>query len=648
MKSLRAKLTLALLAMSFIAIAVVGVTSRWLVLRRVDDLVVERALEGFVQEAANYYETYGSWQKAREAEPYLVFSRRNRGVPFGLRTPFVSQVRPVPGGAASGNAPGGGQEASRQPPDEVTRRPPMREEQRVSASGLGPYAPARGDEAESEASPEVPARPSSATRPGGPRPGMGMSQRSSGMGLPPPPPGNRMGRPPTGSGMRRPPFERGMLPPPRGMGRRRPPAGAAMSASATEEVALPPSGADDTYQPTTAGDVDVPSAEEGGYDYQYPPEDMSDSSLQDEQDASPAQAERRSPPRDRLGRRQPPGLSRDSSTSPRPLLAEGHGGPPVPVVITNLSGTVVIPLAGMHVGDDVARDDFKRGRPIVAADKEVGVAVPLKRPERTDLEEQYLATIRKSWIYSLVLAGLLAIPIGLILGNRFATPIVELTGAIGRMRRGLLRQSVSVRGDDEITQLSSTFNEMSDQLADTYNELRASREQLTEQAEMLKELSRRDELTGLFNRRAFDEQAAFMFEQARRFDHPMTLAMVDIDHFKRVNDEYSHAIGDAVLREVAHLIGSKIREIDLVARYGGEEFAMAFPETPLDAAGQFLDKLRQIVEAHDWEKVAPGLTVTLSAGLAARTVGSSLSEVLDVADIRLHEAKTNGRNLVCF
>lgn len=333
---------------------------------------------------------------------------------------------------------------------------------------------------------------------------------------------------------------------------------------------------------------------------------------------------------------------------PGPLLGEGNGGPPVPVVITNLSGTVVVPLAGMHVGDEVSHEDYKHSRPILAGGRRVGLAVPLKRPTRTALEQQYLAAIRDSWVYSLLLAAVLAIPLGLILGSRFATPIVELTGAIGRMRRGILRQSVPVRGEDEIAQLSTSFNQMSDELANTYNELKASREQLSEQAEMLKELSRRDELTGLLNRRAFDEQAALMFEQARRFGHPLTLAMVDIDHFKQVNDDYSHAVGDAVLREVAHLIGSKVREIDLVARYGGEEFAMAFMETPLDAAGKFLDKLRQLVAAHDWEKITPGLRLTLSAGLSNRTMGSTLGEVLDLADARLHEAKTNGRNLVCY
>ena len=425
---------------------------------------------------------------------------------------------------------------------------------------------------------------------------------------------------------------------------RPPERGEAGSASPTEGLSESPS--DEAVNPPT-------STMEDDTDYQYPSEDLTGASAQDEQFAPPAGDNVSPATTDRATRRQPvrrdlPRTPYRSATSPLPLLSEGQGGPPVPVVITNLSGIVVVPLAGMNVGERVKRKDFKRARPIVAGGKQVGMAVPLKRPARTDLEEQYLSTIRESWLYSLLAAAVLAIPIGIILGNRFAGPIVELTGAIGRMRRGLLRQSVRVRGDDEITQLSSTFNQMSDELADTYNELRASREQLSEQAEMLKELSRRDELTGLLNRRAFDEQASNMFAQARRFDHPLTLAMADIDHFKRVNDDYSHAIGDAVLREVAHLLGSKVREIDLVARYGGEEFALAFLETPLDAAGRFLDKLRRYVEEHDWEKVAPGLKVTLSAGVASRSAGSTLSEVLDVADTRLHEAKTNGRNLVCF
>ena len=106
------------------------------------------------------------------------------------------------------------------------------------------------------------------------------------------------------------------------------------------------------------------------------------------------------------------------------------------------------------------------------------------------------------------------------------------------MEGGELRQLVKVRSQDEIGQLSNAFNQMSRNLADAYDELEDSRKKLVAQADVLKELSLHDELTGLLNRRAFDEHAATLFAQAKRFNHPITLGMADIDFFKRVNDNF--------------------------------------------------------------------------------------------------------------
>lgn len=291
---------------------------------------------------------------------------------------------------------------------------------------------------------------------------------------------------------------------------------------------------------------------------------------------------------------------------------------------------------------------MNRAESVFVDNIEIALAVPLDRPMLTDIEERYLTAIEYSWLYSLLVAIVLAIPVGIILGHFFTAPIEELRKAIRGMQDGKLRQLVRVRSSDEIGQLSSAFNMMSEKLAIAYEKLENSRTRLSLQAVALEELSRCDELTQLQNRRAFDDLAATLFAQAQRFSHSLTFAMADIDYFKKVNDDYSHAVGDKVLQEVANLISTTLREIDLIARYGGKEFVISFPQTDIKGATIFANRLRERVAAYDWEQLTPGSTITLSIGLAQWSTEDSFKEVLEVADARLYDAKSNGRNQVCF
>lgn len=177
-------------------------------------------------------------------------------------------------------------------------------------------------------------------------------------------------------------------------------------------------------------------------------------------------------------------------------------------------------------------------------------------------------------------------------------------------------------------------------------ELAEANARLAHQAHELAELSRRDPLTGLLNRRHLDERLAEEFDRARRYGSPLSVAMLDVDHFKAVNDGHSHAVGDEVLRRVAELLSSSVRRSDLAARYGGEEFALVFPETELAAAAAACEKLRVSIETHPWGALAAGLTVTVSAGVAAGTDLPSWERLLSAADARLYEAKRDGRNCV--
>jgi len=180
-----------------------------------------------------------------------------------------------------------------------------------------------------------------------------------------------------------------------------------------------------------------------------------------------------------------------------------------------------------------------------------------------------------------------------------------------------------------------------------YHELEEMSEKIRRQAEMLQELSIRDALTGLYNRRHFDEQAHTSFAHANRYGQPLTIMIGDIDFFKRINDSFSHASGDEVLRQVARLLLENTRESDIAARYGGEEFVIALPGTSLEQAVASCEKLRVLIECHPWHELHADLRVTMSMGLNADTSLGSFDKMMAAADAQLYQAKTGGRNRVC-
>ncbi|WP_346014383.1 tetratricopeptide repeat-containing diguanylate cyclase [Rubrivivax gelatinosus] len=158
--------------------------------------------------------------------------------------------------------------------------------------------------------------------------------------------------------------------------------------------------------------------------------------------------------------------------------------------------------------------------------------------------------------------------------------------------------------------------------------------------------TRTDALTGVANRRHLEERLRDEYARALRNGHPLAVAMIDIDDFKRINDRYGHATGDVVLREVASLLRRHCRDIDLVARYGGEEFCIVFVEAAADDALRVCEAMRAAVEAHGWPAIAPGLQVTLSLGLAERDGADGRQALVAAADARLYEAKRHGKNRV--
>jgi len=164
----------------------------------------------------------------------------------------------------------------------------------------------------------------------------------------------------------------------------------------------------------------------------------------------------------------------------------------------------------------------------------------------------------------------------------------------------------------------------------------------------MQEQARTDALTGLNNRRTFDALLADELARAQRFNRPVSLLMLDIDHFKRVNDTYGHQAGDVVLKVLGELLGRQARAIDRVCRYGGEEITVILPETGFEIAAKVAERLRAAVEAHpfDINGGAP-LRITVSIGVASFPAhADSVQTLVVAADAAMYAAKAGGRNRV--
>jgi diguanylate cyclase (GGDEF)-like protein len=208
-------------------------------------------------------------------------------------------------------------------------------------------------------------------------------------------------------------------------------------------------------------------------------------------------------------------------------------------------------------------------------------------------------------------------------------------------------QNVRVRAEVEQTQREAEIlREKNEALTRADDEKARLLEQLRVQAAELERQTREDALTGVFNRRHLDTLLATEWERALRFDRALSVAMLDVDHFKQVNDRFSHAVGDEVLRVVARILRENTRGVDVVARYGGEEFCLILVETRVDEGAQLCERLRARIEAHEWSEVRPGLAVTVSAGLAGLHEADDPDALLAAADVRLYAAKRAGRNRV--
>jgi diguanylate cyclase len=176
--------------------------------------------------------------------------------------------------------------------------------------------------------------------------------------------------------------------------------------------------------------------------------------------------------------------------------------------------------------------------------------------------------------------------------------------------------------------------------------LSGSRERLYASLEQIEQLVHYDELTRTHNRRSLVERLGQERSRAERTGGVFSVAIFDLDHFKGVNDSYGHGVGDEVLKTFVKTVHATMRDTDFFGRYGGEEFLMLFTDTPPALALTGAERIREAVQDAAWPAVAPGLTLTVSAGVAGWNSGESIEQVLHRADNALYEAKRAGRNCV--
>jgi len=174
---------------------------------------------------------------------------------------------------------------------------------------------------------------------------------------------------------------------------------------------------------------------------------------------------------------------------------------------------------------------------------------------------------------------------------------------------------------------------LSTQIANAYDELRQQTNHLMNFTEV-----RTDPLTGISNRRALDDTLASQFALMTRYEATFSLVIFDIDHFKCVNDQQGHLQGDRILQSVARHLDESIRETDIVVRYGGEEFVVVMPQTDLEGACVFSERMRQLIEEE--------IPVTVSGGVATALDGDTPESLLARADAALYSAKSAGRNCI--
>jgi diguanylate cyclase (GGDEF)-like protein len=282
----------------------------------------------------------------------------------------------------------------------------------------------------------------------------------------------------------------------------------------------------------------------------------------------------------------------------------------------------------------------------------LGLADVSKELGVTILAERSLAEIHSAWSelrdMFLVLVGSLILIVAAVafkMGSSIVLPLQRLIRAADRIAEGDLDVQLTATRNDELGHLTRVFNQMADRLRRSHAEIMAANEATQKQNQMLETLSVTDSLTGLYNRSKLDAILTDQLARYKRSQRPFSLLMLDIDHFKTLNDTYGHVAGDEILAAVAQILLQSVRSIDYAARYGGDEFIIILVETPADLARKTAERIRLQVEKMGYRVGGSEIPLTVSIGIVeCQLQDDSLTAVLTRVDSALYEAKRMGRN----
>ena len=347
-----------------------------------------------------------------------------------------------------------------------------------------------------------------------------------------------------------------------------------------------------------------------------------------------------------------------------PRLTKAADSSPGEVVLLDLTGR---PLLGSYKGaGTLSTIDMQVLRDLRAQESEPmsfeghldsSVLGLVEIPEALPLivlAERHHADIYQAWTVFrdmfLTLIGGLTLLVALVawrMGRSIVAPLESLTSAADHIADGDLSIQLPVIQRDELGHLTEVFNQMTDNLRHSHQEFETASLALQKQNQLLETLSITDSLTGLYNRKKLDDILADQFARYQRNLRPFAVLLLDIDHFKMLNDSYGHLAGDYVLSSVAKTLSQSIRSIDYAARYGGEEFVIVLPETMVSAAQEMAERIRTQVQDASYLFKEQSITVTLSVGVAdSRKCDDTEYAIISRADKMLYEAKRAGRNQV--
>jgi diguanylate cyclase (GGDEF)-like protein len=237
-------------------------------------------------------------------------------------------------------------------------------------------------------------------------------------------------------------------------------------------------------------------------------------------------------------------------------------------------------------------------------------------------------------------------------GKAIPSIIVTAAGneqvAVSAMKLGAM--DYIVKDKETIRQLPSTCREvlrnanLEGENVRLIEELKRVNARLVEANRRLDELSKKDDLTGIYNRRYLMESLDYEVTRSRRYLTPLCLAIFDIDRFKEVNDTYGHTAGDHVLRQFATLLKDRLRKTDILGRYGGEEFALVLTETDVESAVSLCEEIREAVSLHPFGYEHSPIRMTASAGVGFMVENMDRRELIEAADKSLYMAKDAGRD----